>query len=40
VKDIVRELVPFIAALIAVLFLLIFVPSLVLALPRLAGYAG
>jgi hypothetical protein len=26
------------AALIAVLFLLIFVPSLVLALPRLAGY--
>jgi tripartite ATP-independent transporter DctM subunit len=38
VKDIVRELVPFMAALIAVLFLLIFVPSLVLALPRLAGY--
>jgi tripartite ATP-independent transporter DctM subunit len=40
VKDIVRELVPFMAALIAVLALLIFVPSLVLALPRLAGYAG
>jgi TRAP-type transport system large permease protein len=40
VKDIVRELLPFIAALVAVLVLLIFVPSLVLALPRLAGYAG
>jgi tripartite ATP-independent transporter DctM subunit len=40
VKDIVRELLPFIAALVAVLLLLIFVPSLVLALPRLAGYAG
>jgi len=40
VKDIVRELLPFIAALIAVLFLITFVPSLVLALPRLAGYAG
>jgi tripartite ATP-independent transporter DctM subunit len=38
VKDIVRELVPFIAALVAVLLVLIFVPSLVLALPRLAGY--
>jgi tripartite ATP-independent transporter DctM subunit len=40
VKDIVRELLPFIAALVAVLVLLIFFPSLVLALPRLAGYAG
>ena len=40
VKDIVRELLPFIAALVAVLVLLIFVPSLVLALPRLAGYLG
>jgi len=40
VKDIVRELVPFIAALIAVLLLLIFLPSLVLALPMLAGYRG
>jgi tripartite ATP-independent transporter DctM subunit len=38
VKDIVRELLPFIAALVAVLALLVFVPSLVLALPRLAGY--
>jgi len=40
VKEIVRELVPFMAALIAVLFLITFVPSLVLALPRLAGYLG
>jgi TRAP-type transport system large permease protein len=40
VKDIVRELVPFIASLVAVLVLLIVVPSLVLALPRLAGYGG
>jgi tripartite ATP-independent transporter DctM subunit len=40
VKEIVRELVPFILALIAVLFLITFVPSLVLALPRLAGYLG
>jgi len=40
VKDIVRELVPFISVLVAVLALLIFVPPLVLALPRLAGYAG
>jgi len=30
--------VPFILALIAVLFLITFVPSLVLALPVLAGY--
>ncbi|HYS58425.1 MAG TPA: TRAP transporter large permease [Burkholderiales bacterium] len=40
VREIVRELVPFILALIAVLFLITFVPSLVLALPRLAGYLG
>ena len=38
VKEIVRELVPFILALVAVLFLITFVPSLVLALPMLAGY--
>jgi len=38
VKEIVRELVPFILVLIAVLFLITFVPSLVLALPELAGY--
>jgi tripartite ATP-independent transporter DctM subunit len=40
VKDIVRELVPFILSLIVVLFLITFVPSLVLALPRLAGYGS
>jgi tripartite ATP-independent transporter DctM subunit len=40
VKDIVRELWPFIGALIAVLVRLIFVPSLVLALPTMAGYGG
>jgi TRAP-type C4-dicarboxylate transport system permease large subunit len=40
VKEIVRELLPFMAALVAVLFLLIFMPSLVLALPRLAGYVS
>jgi tripartite ATP-independent transporter DctM subunit len=40
VKAIVHELVPFVLALIAVLFLITFVPSLVLALPRLAGYLG
>ena len=40
VKGIVRELLPFIAVLVAVLFLITFVPSLVLALPRLAGYPG
>jgi len=40
VKDIVRELVPFILALFVVLLLITFVPSLVLALPRLAGYGG
>jgi tripartite ATP-independent transporter DctM subunit len=38
VKEIVRELVPFILALVAVLLLITFVPSLVLALPMLAGY--
>jgi tripartite ATP-independent transporter DctM subunit len=40
VKAIVHELVPFILALVAVLFLITLAPSLVLALPRLAGYAG
>ena len=40
VKAIVRELVPFILVLVAVLFLITFVPSLVLALPKLAGYLG
>jgi tripartite ATP-independent transporter DctM subunit len=40
VKEIVRELLPFILALIAVLLLITLVPPLVLALPRLAGYSG
>jgi tripartite ATP-independent transporter DctM subunit len=40
VKDIVRELLPFILVLVAVLLLITSVPSLVLALPRLAGYPG
>lgn len=38
VRAIVRELAPFMLALAAVLVLLVLVPSLVLALPRLAGY--
>jgi tripartite ATP-independent transporter DctM subunit len=40
VKGIVRELLPFIFVLVAVLFLITLVPSLVLALPKLAGYLG
>ncbi|HLQ24464.1 MAG TPA: TRAP transporter large permease [Acidiferrobacterales bacterium] len=40
VKAIVRDLVPFILALVAVLLLIALVPSLVLGLPRLAGYFG
>jgi len=40
IKAIVRELIPFILALVAVLLLITLVPSLVLALPRLAGYLG
>jgi len=40
VRAIVRELAPFILALIAVLLLITLVPSLVLALPRLSGYLG
>jgi len=39
VRTIVRELAPFILALAALLVLLVLAPSLVLALPRLAGYA-
>jgi TRAP-type transport system large permease protein len=39
VRAIVRELAPFIIALAAVLLLLVLAPALVLALPRLAGYA-
>jgi tripartite ATP-independent transporter DctM subunit len=40
VKAIVRELLPFMAALVAVLLLITLVPSLVLALPAWAGYRG
>ena len=40
VKAIVRDLVPFILALVAVLLLITLAPTLVLGLPRLAGYFG
>ena len=40
VKGIVRELLPFILVLVAVLLLITLVPSLVLALPAWAGYRG
>lgn len=40
VKPIVRELLPFILVLVAVLLLITLVPSLVLALPAWAGYRG
>ena len=40
VRDIVRELLPFIIALLAVLLLITYVPQLVLWLPAQAGYAG
>jgi C4-dicarboxylate transporter DctM subunit len=39
-KDIVRELMPFLAAMIAVLALLTYVPWLTLVIPRLFGYLG
>lgn len=39
-KDIVRELMPFLAAMIFVLGLLTYVPWLTLAVPRLFGYQG
>jgi tripartite ATP-independent transporter DctM subunit len=38
--DIVRDLLPFLVALIGALFFLTFVPDLVLWLPRLFGYGG
>jgi C4-dicarboxylate transporter DctM subunit len=37
-RDIVREMIPFYAALIVVLFLITYVPWLTLVLPRLLGY--
>ena len=40
VKDIVRELMPFLIALLVALLLLVFFPELVLWLPRQFGYSG
>ena len=39
-KDLVRELMPFLAAMIFVLVLLTYVPWLTLVVPRLLGYKG
>ena len=39
-KDLVRDIVPFLAVMIAALALITFVPELVLFLPRLLGYQG
>ena len=39
-KDIVRDVLPFLWAMIAVLVLITFVPDVVLWLPRLTGYQG
>jgi tripartite ATP-independent transporter DctM subunit len=39
-KDLVREVIPFLAVMIAALALITFVPDLVLLLPRLLGYKG
>jgi C4-dicarboxylate transporter DctM subunit len=39
-KDLVREVMPFLAVMIGALALITFVPDLVLALPRLLGYKG
>jgi len=39
-RDIVREVMPFLAVMIAALALITFVPSLTLFLPRLMGYQG
>ena len=40
IKDIVREVIPFLVALLVSLFLLVFFPELVLWLPRQFGYQG
>jgi TRAP-type C4-dicarboxylate transport system permease large subunit len=40
VKDIVREVMPFLIALLVSLLLLVFFPELVLWLPRQFGYLG
>jgi tripartite ATP-independent transporter DctM subunit len=39
-KDLVREVMPFLGAMIGALALITFVPEIVLALPRLFGYKG
>jgi C4-dicarboxylate transporter DctM subunit len=39
-KDLVRELIPFLAVMIVVLALLTYVPWITLAVPRLFGYQG
>jgi TRAP-type C4-dicarboxylate transport system permease large subunit len=39
-KDLVRDILPFLAVMIAALALITFVPELVLFLPRLFGYQG
>jgi TRAP-type C4-dicarboxylate transport system permease large subunit len=39
-KDLVRDILPFLTVMIAALALITFVPELVLFLPRLFGYQG
>jgi TRAP-type C4-dicarboxylate transport system permease large subunit len=39
-RDIVRDVMPFLLAMVAALMLITFVPELVLWLPRLFGYEG
>jgi len=39
-RDIIREVVPFLLVLIAALLAMIFIPDIVLFLPRLLGYEG
>jgi len=39
-KDLVREVLPFLGAMIVALGLITYIPSLVLFLPRLMGYKG
>jgi C4-dicarboxylate transporter DctM subunit len=40
IKDIVRDALPFLLWMVVSLMLITFIPSLVLWLPRMAGYAG
>jgi len=39
-KDLVREVLPFLWVMIGALALLTFIPEIVLSLPRLLGYKG